>query len=547
MPSTLPMDYVVRYDFQGGVNDDLFPTRIAEQQVTSLQNTLHRTAGELSTILGHAQIGNTAVSGSTGRVRGLFQYVTAAGVEYLCGISSEATPHLWTITTGASTFTDQGALTGFTAGNECYAATLGSGGTNYLFITDGAARAFAWDGTSLFRAGTANADMPAGLKGLFVYFGRLWGWKGDKLYYSRPGFPLTAAGGGAFSGGWDQTVGIINVGFGNGESIVECQPYRNDEVSVLMSRSAWRMVNAGGNVFGLTLNGVPAASSFVIMPITTKVGCGAQNSVAQIGKDVYFRDQDGNVRSLRRTELDDPQGAEAIPLSQNIRTTIQTASKTNISKSAAAFFDGQYQLSYPGASQTEVSQTSTFDVNLGSWAGSHTWYATRFLKSSYTGQTKLYFTKPENNFKVYEFQSGNNFDGSAIPISIQTRREDHNKPWQKKVGQFAVFFFQTGDTSTVTIECAKDGGSFQDLTTVALDGNAGTLPQILPFTLGGDGVLAKFASLVDIGPYFDIQFLITHSQLNVQCKFLGYIIASELRDIRQSFVDFGANADGSSG
>lgn len=524
------IDAVIRNDFRGGVNDKLFATLIGENQLVYMQNVDHATAGQVITIPGHTQIANTPLT-ANGRLRGLFTFVDSTGVEFLCGVDNQATQHLWTIKSGDLTWTDRGAITGFNAQLEVFAAQA----KDRIFFVDGSHLMVSWDGTAMRQSTSNTDDPPTGLKGLAWFQGRMFGFKGGDLYFSDALFPFRAEAAGTFSGGWDQAFQYLKIAPGTGQSIVHIEVLRGEELIVFLDKSIWRVVVPTQNIFGVTTFGLPVAAIPLPSPISTTIGCGARNSVATIGGDMIFMDQRGQVRSLRRTLTDESQGVNPIPLSDPIRGTINQLNQIFRAKSAAIVDDNKYHISVPGLNQSDVSQTLDFDITLQSWNSPHTWSATRFIRSTYTGIEKIYFSKADaDNFKVYELNSGTSFAGSAISAIVRTRREDHGKPWAQKIARWAEFYFLTGALTTATINVAIDGGSFSQLAQLDLSGGAGTLPQVLPFFLGGEGVLRTRKRLTDVGPYFDIQFEITQGEVDKPMTFLGYSIFSELRDPRRS-------------
>lgn len=497
------------FDQTGGVNTKLHPIVVPDNACTELANLDHTTPGLIKGRLGYDQIADTPISGSTGRIRGIWHFAPDGATEYLLAASSVNPQTLYKWDGVAATWTSIGNLTGFSAAAELN----GVQANNKFYLFDGAHAPVSLN--SAANAISSTSGFPLG-KVATWWLGRLWIASGtdSNLYFSNALDPDT----------FDTTNQLLKVGYGNGQKIVGIAAIRNDELIVYMEESIYRLQPAG-DVFGLSVFGFPASSQFSITPISTTIGCGAQRSIALAQNDMIFLDQFGRVRSLRRTELDAQAGVESLPLSDAVDGTLPgAAAKTAsvLSKAAAIMKGREYRIAYSSQGSSDVDQLLIFDTVLRSWNGPHSLPFQRMCVSDINGTQNLYGSKPANDFKVFLLDTGTNDDGTAIEFSWTTKRFACGDFDLQKVGWLLIVNAVATTDSTLAVKASVNGGGFTAIGTVELQGDAGTLPQTLPFALGGGGVVREKIQLESLERWNDLQFQFTCSDLDANIQILGF-------------------------
>jgi hypothetical protein len=211
--------------------------------------------------------------------------------------------------------------------------------------------------------GNGTDDPPANARLVLWFRDRLWmagidGEFRDYLYFSKLLAPESTQ--------WDHSTQIIRFGGTRGERITAIHPFVDNLMFV-------------GTEHSLYLLAVGASAQLLdwdLRTITNSIGVGASMSVVSGGGDVFFVDDCGETRSLKKTLGDIHAGRDLDPISLRIteqsRFIAPTSAATGVQSSVAYFLDGHYWIwgsegAYNGAKQVGWS----FNAKRGIWTGPH--------------------------------------------------------------------------------------------------------------------------------------------------------------------------------
>lgn len=538
----MPTDHKVlpfRYDhFEGGVNNKLHATLIPDNTLADLQDGDISTPGIVAVRSGYTQVGGTATTGKT--VQGLIHtYQDGAfngGNRKIIIVDSDTSGQKLWYWDGVNPIAQlqkagpaNAILTNFVSGGKVKSIQIPTSGAPLsviIFQNDTGLRPYVYgmaNGT-LAQEGTANTNItPA--QAMAFWHGRLWNAlrSGDEsgVWFS-----------GVYNLTFDETLQKLIPGLHRGSRTRAIGPLRNSEFIIFCDNGIYR-IHVEVDPFGLASFGFPIIESYIPEELDVTVGCIATETVAVIGTDMFFMDQYANVRSLQRTALDAAQGTKSLPVSDPIQAYIDRINLTQVSKSRAIVYNNRYYLSVPMDGSTTNNKTLVFDVTLNAWLGIWNVGFSNFVVSDVEGTTYLYGSKAsDTDLKLYRLESGTSDNGVAIAFSMTSKRhffQDYDR--EKVAGIFVADYVSTTD-STVTHAYSIDGGGFASMGTVNLEGSPATLPQMLPFNLGGAGITPFKVDQTSFNRFHDIQYRITSPDLNANFQLLGYRTEARLFELK---------------
>jgi len=245
--------------------------------------------------------------------------------------------------------------------------------------------------------------------------------------------------------------------------------------------------------------------------ITDVIGCVNKHTVQVCGEDVLFMDQNGHIRSLKQTELDESAGVTNLPLSQTIANVIDRQTKEYLRTARSQFFNGSYYIWFPTDSKTYANEGWRYSFRERAWMGPYL-----LQKSASEGHLnpiavggmaahkfnldheRLYFTgkSQAGDLKSWIALDEDDFDddGVKIPIRLETKAYQP-LPGTRKIWQHMeteVRFIHSDDDASIDVdietrvadtELSEEKG-WLDLGTETLNPDAEPhLPVHLPFTL----------------------------------------------------------------
>lgn len=98
-------------------------------------------------------------------------------------------------------------------------------------------------------------------------------------------------------------------------------------------------------------------------------GCASKHTVQLAGEDIFFMDQEGHIRSLNQTELDENHGVTNAPLSLRIQNVINRQTKNALRRSRAAFSKGIYWIAFPTNFSQYPNELWGWSIRDQAWIG----------------------------------------------------------------------------------------------------------------------------------------------------------------------------------
>lgn len=275
----------------------------------------------------------------------------------------------------------------------------------------------------------------------------------DRLYFSNINDPETW-GGSSF----------VNVNLGDGSPITGLKGIGGTigRVVIGKERSVWYLT-------GFT------SADFAISPLTYEHGIASQESMIEVGNEVWGIDLEGNIRGLYRSTEDVPFTALK---SKDIQMTIAGLNKASISKSTAVYFDNYAMFFVPNGVDSQNSLVLVWDTlaneKKGGWIKFTNWNIARAVVFSQT-QPQLYlFDSRSGNGQAYQW-SGTSDNGLAILAKYETKIYDHEFPERIKIWKFAFQFAPVLGSVNVRFYTSIDRFYYTLLKTFPLSGSGDSL------------------------------------------------------------------------
>jgi hypothetical protein len=352
--------------FQGGLNTEAPPNKVAINQGVSLQNVFVSEYGVATRRPGLTQIGTISNAGNTTsaqvtkmiaaghagqrKVYLIYTVQRAVGGQ-IYGWDGTA----WRGPNAFGTFhweTDAVWVRESDGTERIYAPSASSIGTTYPWwkIALSATGSIPAAGA----AGDLNTDPPDDCTVALNYADRVFGggiYDSNRhvLFYSRV-YPNLET--------WDRAKNWISFGGNRGEAITGLGGFRDNMIFVGMENSC-HLLNVGtGSVL-----------DWMITTVSSDIGVGSHRSIANVGEDLYFMDQHGNVRSLLRTLQEGGSSVRSVPISLPIKDATDTIDPAFQRLSTAAFFNDRYWFSFTTSSTARLHYT--YNIITKAWEGPH--------------------------------------------------------------------------------------------------------------------------------------------------------------------------------
>lgn len=210
-----------------------------------------------------------------------------------------------------------------------------------------------FDNTALLTpAGVASTDAPFAANAGVYILNRVWLLANTKLYWSSllPTTPI---------GTFDQVVDTLTMSPNRGSRGVAIKAWKDSSLIVFFSDSIEELI----------INSVDPSNS-VRNVIEPNYGCGSRDSIVVVGEDMYFIDQYGHYRSLRRTAQGIMAGVVPKPLSDIIRGILPDRLNLQvIDKVKAHLEEDRLQIYLPIDLTLEASARVTWDFSQNLWTG----------------------------------------------------------------------------------------------------------------------------------------------------------------------------------
>ena len=235
-------------------------------------------------------------------------------------------------------------------------------------------------------------------------------------------------------------------------------------------------------------------------------GCPFRQTIQICGEDIFFMDQEGHIRSLKQTELDENQGVLNAPLSLTIQNVIDRQVKTRLDWARSAFSKGMYWIWMPTNGSQYANEGWGYSIRDQAWVGPY--YFARdidddaHLVPTIVGgvdgnrfendEERLYVLGKtvDDEIKTYIALEPEDYtdDGVIIPVVLETKNYTAGDPLKKTwfhTEQEVRFLIDPGDEDldiTVDVRGDEDGYVSTDAVTMSVSARP-HLPVDLPFAL----------------------------------------------------------------
>ena len=522
-----PILFDATSSFVGGVNNISSTKLLADNQGSEFINVDIDRIGNAVTRRGTASVSATAVPEGTASIQGMYYFDT--GVVNQIVIAKNGKIFSYDGNVGSGSWTrDASSYASGSADSSVTFAQL----SDKLYFCDGTSDIKSYNGTTVASI-PAPANAPTGVRLLCSHTNRMFAIRSsesDTIYVSDL---LSVEGTASWS-----NVDSFRVG-GDGEPITGITSWTGFRLVVFKENSTYVITTD------------PTAASIAnwsIELISSDVGCVAQNSICQIGANLYWLAQDG-VRTMQRI-LQGTDQEISEPLSKIIDSTIKEINRTYISRASALYYRNRYILSIPTGGSTTNDCSIVYNTVHKAWSGKWVNFgANQFCHYTNTPSNCLVLGTPSGSVLQWrEWVNDNNEiptdyqdSGSVIRTSLTTKEYTFGDLMSyKSLNNVEVQFFSSIAYCSVSLIGEKGDTviALSNIDRAAFSGGLGAL--ILSFPLDANAVLRnqrskrRARSLLGNQPVRGVQVLIDSSsgKLNVQSvivsAFLDAFVSEEL-------------------
>lgn len=440
--------YYRKSSFSGGQNDSDEPDQLSDNESQLIQNAYINARGTVE-----KRSGTTLTGDDTGdtKITGITSWKENDGTKWL--FSTTGTDLRYLNSTTWDTLDD-----GFTTGLD----TEFIRADGKIYILNGTDDIHSYDGASVnLNSGLTDlgASVPAAKYGVW--------WKNymficgesslsgtdypSRVWFSNIGDPDT----------WTTGTDYFDVGKDDGQEITGIG-ILDKFLVIFKENSIYVLTGDGPSEWKLD------ATTNNLVNVANSVGCASHRSIVQVGNDLWFMDQYGNIRSLRKNE----EGSNPLQgiVSENIQGTIDGLNKGALSEVSATFFNNRIYFAAPNGSSNynNIVMVADLSITLESPRNPHPWVTyTGWNPAVFTVYTpsntpQLYYGEGDADSLVYQAETGTNDNSAAIDFDIQDRMIDLRDPHRKKTARFLITTAESGGDYDVEVSTSLDGVDFTD-------------------------------------------------------------------------------------
>lgn len=514
--------------YDGGLNDTDNPRDIKDNEASVLRNWDTTAKGELYRRDGLTVVGTAYASGATAPATGLFTYIQSDG-------SSDVL-----LTHGNSIRYQNG--TSFdeldnTLTNDSVVAMENVQTLDRVYISSENNNLRTWD-----RVSTAFNSCVS-VSGATIPHGNALRWHKNhlftmnnvnvngtkyphRLYFSSFGDPDT----------WPASNFFEIPGQGRALAMVDL----GDNLVLFKERAIQYLSGYGATEWTLT------ASSSNVANIDEQVGLAGPRAATRVGNEVWFIDDEGQIRRLYQTDFD---AFRRDIISTKIQGTLNTVNKSQLSKSIAWSNNDKVYFAFPVDADTSNSLVCVFDLITSKRTGGEAW-------TTYTGWTpgifmdypsssgvKLYVS--DNSTGLIYDHSGDDDNGTAIDARWDSKTYDFDSPERWKTYKFGYFYAETPSSgTTISLYGSIDQTAFTKLKDFGLSSSGDGLGPTGTFRLGPTGTSTFGAGGgLSEGKYYlnelggrtkgkSIGFSIRHNYANTQPTVRNFTVHFDKKQLR---------------
>lgn len=313
---------------------------------------------------------------------------------------------------------------------------------------------------NLINCGDARTSPPSRAGDTVYMLGRIWMVEDNRLYWSKllPTIEDLVPEPKAFD---------RDNAHSTGGGYIELSPEQGaDPVGIVGWRDSSLIVFFTNQIEEISINSAaPLLSSR--RRLEGNYGCGARDTIMQVGMDIYFLDQYGALRSLKQNEIGNDQGLIPLPVSDRIRKELPgNINPRCLYKACSGIVNEFMYIAYPAGQCESPDRLFVFDLGRAEIVGPHTpaHPVARFATSDIEGGGyRLYSLTGGTSSRVARWSDGYYTDGgTAISFVPESKAYDLEFPQVDKtpvwydiefvgnVGATALFETRTSENDSYT-------------------------------------------------------------------------------------------------
>lgn len=306
-----------------------------------------------------------------------------------------------------------------------------------LIVQDGQSNPIIYNGSSARRANRAEFEVPLGRQMAYGN-GRLWvainqfnvvaGDIRTQSYQSELKFTETTylSGGGAlyFSTGVNGLAFVPTVGGGDyGTLMIFGTDFAETVRADISSRDLWAQM--------------PGFSSVAFR----NIGCASQDSIVEVNQDLYWRDNEGGIRSLRSASSDEL-GPGNAPISREVSRVVDYESHQYLGTASGIYFDNR------------LLMTGSPYLNLQGGVSFKNLISLDFAPiSTMAGKSAPVYDGAWEGLGIAQLVSGK-FDGRNRAFAISSDQDGKNRLWEIMASKTSDLYLSCGDSIVVKTDSA---------------------------------------------------------------------------------------------
>jgi hypothetical protein len=279
---------------------------------------------------------------------------------------------------------------------------------------------------------------------------------------------------------FDQTVNFLTFSPNSGSSPIGLAPWRNTSLILFFDGSIEEMIVDSSDPLNSARN--------VIEP---NFGCCSRASIVTVGDDLYFGDQWGHIRSLKRNEQGSMSGVVARPLSYPIADEIPgNVNPDYLHRMRCLLNEDRLEVYYPKGTDTEATAMMAYDFSTQAWYGPAE-YANpigQIVRSGVKRGQRVYSTNGSTESPTAEVflwgQGVYTDNGTAISYREVTKTYDLDIPEAVKRWDYIEVEFYGGDGVTPSVHAKTDDDGDWELLTLTSGDSSVAYTTDFPLTPG---------------------------------------------------------------
>lgn len=236
----------------------------------------------------------------------------------------------------------------------------------------------------------------------------------------------------------------------------------------------WKITATASNVAGLS----------------EQIGCVAPRGVTRVGNELWFVDDEAQIRRIYQTDFD---AYRTDHISTKIQGTLAKINKAQLAKAVAWTSNDHVYFAFPQGSENENSLVVAFDILASKRNGGEeaweviTGWEPSFMIDYLPSATPVLYLTDVTAKKVYS-HTGDTDDGSAIPARWDSKDDDYDKPERFKRYKFGYAQASSTNSSVkVDIYASVDQAPYGKVGTIEMQANGSTLGPTGNATMGPTG------------------------------------------------------------